>query len=205
MRLKEGRARRLTEPLLNHLIFTSMNLLTKEFETSKCRLLAVNLPDGVEADIYCGRCYKPNNNEEVCWSAKDCSRNTDFPDILCIDTSKSWAVNNNYITLPPGEWEILNVTEEKAREVVDEPSIGMYVDYSTKVDFGKKRKFDNALESFESLIKSEIKTVNKYGEKMPSILTHSYLSEDDIIKLQEEWEAEQATVFDNYIILISKK
>lgn len=44
------------------------------------------------------------------------------------------------------------ITEEQAKEIVDDISIGLYVDYLTEVDFGKKRRFDTALESFNSLM-----------------------------------------------------
>jgi hypothetical protein len=38
------------------------------------------LPKEFEPIMVCGRCLKPDDNDEDCWSAKECSRNTDFPD-----------------------------------------------------------------------------------------------------------------------------
>lgn len=38
------------------------------------------LPKEFKPIMVCGRCLKPDDNDEDCWSAKECSRNTDFPD-----------------------------------------------------------------------------------------------------------------------------
>lgn len=60
--------------------------------------------------------------------------------------------------LPQGNWQLVGlsdeITEEQASTVIDEPSLFVYVDYTAKVDFGMKRKFDTALESFKSLMQS---------------------------------------------------
>lgn len=37
------------------------------------------LPKEFKPIMVCGRCLKPDDDED-CWSAKECSRNTDFPD-----------------------------------------------------------------------------------------------------------------------------
>ena len=44
----------------------------------------------VEYEIICGRCYS-NTNE--CWSAKECSRNTDFPDIVRLKVNSDNTIN----------------------------------------------------------------------------------------------------------------
>lgn len=162
-----------------------MNLLTHQFETSKCRLLAVNLPEG--AKPVCIDNIKHFGAASLLWL-----------EMIHGSYKKSW----HY--LPPGDWEILKVTEEKAREVVDDKiSIPRYNEHGYPDYKGDNRGlFETALESFESLIASEIKTVNKYGEK-PVVADYEHVSELKKIRFRK-WQAEQATVFDNYIILISK-
>lgn len=66
--------------------------------------------------------------------------------------------DNGFTYLPTGNWQLIGlsdeITEEQASTVIDEPSLFMYVDYTAKVDFGMKRKFDTSLESFKSLMQS---------------------------------------------------
>lgn len=44
----------------------------------------------VEYEIICGRCY---SNTDECWSAKECSRNTDFPDIVKLKVNSDNTIN----------------------------------------------------------------------------------------------------------------
>lgn len=150
-----------------------MNLLTKEFETSKCRVLAINLPDGAEPEL-----WNEFNLLSIC---------------------KAGVVSRSILTLPPGKWEILEVTEEKAREVVPmHEYTGSYVIQIDDVD----QYYVSAKEAFESLIKSQIKTVNKYGEKPEQC---GCMGPWGLPCKFSDWQSEQATVFDNPIYLISKK
>ena len=44
----------------------------------------------IEYEIICGRCY---SNTDECWSAKECSRNTDFPDIVKLKINSDNTIN----------------------------------------------------------------------------------------------------------------
>lgn len=44
----------------------------------------------IEYEIICGRCY---SNTDECWSAKECSRNTDFPDIVKLKVNSDNTIN----------------------------------------------------------------------------------------------------------------
>ena len=44
----------------------------------------------VEYEIICGRCY---SNTDECWSAKECSRKTDFPDIVKLKVNSDKTIN----------------------------------------------------------------------------------------------------------------
>lgn len=78
----------------------------------------------------------------------------------------SYSINGipNLIDLPSNNWQLIaplsEVTEDQAKMMVDDISIGMYVDYTVNAEFGKKRRFDTALDSFKSLMKANEVTGN---------------------------------------------
>ena len=54
---------------------------SKEFFEKYIQSLSTQqLPKEFKPIMVCGRCLKPDDNDEGCWSAKECSRNTDFQD-----------------------------------------------------------------------------------------------------------------------------
>ena len=59
----------------------------------------------VEYEIICGRCY---SNTDECWSAKECSRNTDFPDIVKLKVNSDNTIN---IKLIKDKWSKEEVIE----------------------------------------------------------------------------------------------
>ena len=59
----------------------------------------------VEYEIICGRCY---SNTDECWSAKECSRNTDFPDIVKLKVNSDNTIN---IKLIKDKWSKEEIIE----------------------------------------------------------------------------------------------
>lgn len=96
---------------------------TKQITTGKGTFFVSELSKGIDPVICCGRCHKPDSDEEDCWSAKNCSRGYDFNDYLKIDSTKSWAVEGNRTYLPKGNWQLLGklteLTEDRAHDIVD--------------------------------------------------------------------------------------
>lgn len=125
---------------------------TQTFETSKGTLMAIRLPEGA----------KP-----VCL---DKIRHFGSDSLLWLEMVNG-SLKKRWFYLPPGDWQEIglwgSVSEEKAKEVVDDESVGMYVDYTAESDFGKKRRFDTALESLQSLLQTKIPLTHDFPEPNP--------------------------------------
>jgi hypothetical protein len=114
----------------------------------------------------------------------------------------------------PGNWQpvgfLKDLNEDDAEKLVQkvsrQDSEDKYKNYREKygvIDNWWSVSFDTAKESLLSLIESEVKLKNKYGELNYDHLSGIYRSEkgqaDD-----EEWQTEQSEVFTNPFILIKK-
>lgn len=125
--------------------------------------------------------------------------------------------------LPPGDWQPLgflkDITEDVAKELVDS-FCGAASDYNTERicivynDYGKGATFSTALESLHSLIKSNCKLKNKYGDNPKSLDEYIRRSEDSngvsfIDEAQralydlylQNYKTEQSEVFTNPFLL----
>lgn len=186
--------------------------------TSKCRLLVVDLPEGANPDICCGRCCKPNTDPEDCWSAKECSRYTDF---IIVNKDVSWSKDGNRFDLPPGNWQLLrnpeDVSEAVAIGIVKDKEEKRYWDYIGDTPLFKETYFENpATLSFMSLLESEISLTNPLGEEPelpiePLEGNSVFPSQGDIIRNEKylndlsAWCAAEEKVFHNPILLYEPK
>ena len=188
---------------------------TKQITTSKGYFLLIELPEEANPTICCGRCFKPNEDEDDCWSAKECS-SSNYKKFITVDKNESWAKEGNRIELPiKGDFEILgkvsNLTEKQADYLVhscqiDDYSIGTHTGLST------------ALQSFNSLLKANgVLFENPLGENpCESQREKGYLSANCIDSCQgscwhgldyepEEWEEFQSKLWDKSRTYIFKK
>lgn len=145
---------------------------TKLFHTSKAQLLCVDLPEGAIPDICCGRCHKPDSDDEDCWSAKECSRNTDYPDYIHVNRNKSRLEEGNKFDLPKGDWQLISsiddITEDVAEKIV-ERNIGFTSKGINTVfkNYIPGFWFETAKESFRSLIEANVCIVNPIEKPTP--------------------------------------
>jgi len=69
------------EEILGLTEVSTHNMILKYSEEEIIQSLSTQqLPKEFKPIMVCSRCLKPDDNDEDCWSAKECSRNTDFPD-----------------------------------------------------------------------------------------------------------------------------
>lgn len=160
--------------------------MIKEINTGKARLLFVKAPDG---EIPC-------HTYENTLSLRDGKSGT-----LC-----------NAIELPPGNWSdpvrVEEVTEEIAKGIISDKG-GKIFDYDPKhyhsyedytlVDHPfDSRFFDNAIESFQSLLKAnDIYTVNPY----PCPYTFGTMSEEMFTEKQRQHNSGKENT-GNWVMLI---
>ena len=116
--------------------------------------------------------------------------------------------------MPNGKWQpigfLKDLSEDEAKKLVEnitrQDNENRYKNYLKKYglrDNWWSISFNTAKESLLSLIESEVKLKNKYGEFPDKYNTGLSYGMEYIGKVQE-WEAEQETVFTNSFIIIKK-
>ncbi len=168
-------------------------MTTQTFETSKGTLLAIKLPEGAKK-------IRIHHNSLIYFLG---------------------SVNHLYpVKLPPFDWKEIglwgSVPEEKAKEVVDDESVGLYVDYTAASDFGKKRRFDTALESLQSLLQTKIPLTHDFPEPNPEDYFNvnapvNELTEEDEKGLSRygadllKWESGDGKVWRHFYLIFKTK
>jgi len=168
-----------------------MTLKTKQINTGKATILAVELPKGV-SNLRIDKFPRAGN-----WLT-DC----DSKEL------NAWKVN-----LPQGNWKSPGfadqITEEQAMEVVDGSfcttnGCVLYEDYENENDIHL-----TALDSFNSLLKTNgVVTVNPYGSEPPHNygLLHLYPTRDELMDLSFQdalrWQTAQSQLWENVYILV---
>lgn len=174
-------------------------ILQKQIQTSKASILVIG---GLPQDAHNFRMHKGNLHY-------DC--------LFALDP----------FDLPFGKWEPLgflkDITKDMAREIIDfndcpDPYLGHFITYRKYPHELHEDFCDTATESLHSLIESNCKLKNEYGEAMPELNPiccnilftdrHGFpeccgmpIPTEESIHLQRLWEEEQSEVFVNPFLL----